>query len=389
MRILWVGTKVPWPPVDGGRLVAWLTLQALHDAGHHVTLVAPSHATLDASAGERLRAACAPEIVTAPPLSRGRALLAGLASSKPWTALRHAQPALRQRVGEVLGREPFDVVHAEQPHALAACAAAFVGGVPVVLRAHNVETDLWRSAASGGGLRGLMARREAPRVGRWEGGAVRRAAATVALTEDDAARLRALAGPDARVRHVAAPFPARQEGAALPLAGDPAVVVAGSGGWLPNAQGLEWFVRDIWPTVAKALPRARVHLFGGSGPVPAGAERHPAPADSRDAFAPGSIHAVPLLFASGVRMRILEAWARGVPVVATPAAVAGLGATHGRELRIAATPEQWADAIRAARVESAALVAAGRARLASHHDPRAVADALADVYRGVRRPARE
>ena len=57
--------------------------------------------------------------------------------------------------------------------------------------------------------------------------------------------------------------------------------------------------------------------------------------------------------------------------------------------KIAVTPEQWTGAIRAARVESAALVAPGRARLASHHDPRAVADALADVYRGVRRQARE
>jgi hypothetical protein len=316
--------------------------------------------------------------VVAPPLPRARALLASLGSSQPWTAIRHAQPQLRRRVGEVLGRAASDVVHAEQPHALAACAAALGRRVPLVLRAHNVESDLWRAAARDGGVRGLLARREAPRVERWEGEAVRRADATVALTEDDAARLRALAGPGARVHHVAAPFPARLEPAEAPLPGEPAVVVAGSGGWLPNERGAAWFARDVWPAVAKALPGARLHLFGGT---------EPAPADSQDLFPPGSVHAVPLPFASGVRMRILEAWARGVPVVATPAAAAGLGATHGRELMIAATPDEWAHAIARALADRGSLVSAGRARLESHHDPRAVGRALVETYELARRRA--
>jgi glycosyltransferase involved in cell wall biosynthesis len=129
-----------------------------------------------------------------------------------------------------------------------------------------------------------------------------------------------------------------------------------------------------------ALPRARLQVFGGECPLPGGFERLRAPADSRDAFAPGSIHVVPLRFASGVRMRILEAWARGVPVVATPAAASGLGATDGRELLIAATPSEWVAALGRARDASASLVAAGRARLASHHDPRTVAAALTRIY---------
>jgi glycosyltransferase involved in cell wall biosynthesis len=323
---------------------------------------------------------CQLELVRAPSRSRVQALLATLRSSEPWTALRHARPVLAARVADLLGRGSFDVVHAEQPHALAACAPAFERGVPVVLRAHNVETDLWTSAAREPGLRGLLARREARRVERWEGAMVRRAAATVALTDEDARRLRALGGPDARVHHVSAPFPASLEAGADSLPGEPAVVVAGSAGWLPNERGLRWFASDVWPLVAKALPGARLHVFGGEGALPADATRHPSPADSRAVFAPGSVHAVPLLFASGVRMRILEAWARGVPVVATSAGAAGLGAASGRELLVADTPAAWADAIGRAVVESATLVTAGRARLASHHDPRTVAEALNAIY---------
>jgi hypothetical protein len=385
MRILWVGTKVPFPPHDGGRLVAWLTIEALHAAGHEVTLVVPSPTPVSGADLESMRAACDPVVVAAAPVGRVRAWLATLASAdRPWAAARHARPAMRAAVSERLARGTFDVIHAEQPHALDACEGPH--GVPVVLRAHNVESHLWREAGREPGPRGALARREAARVARWEAESVRRAAATVALTADDAAGLAALAGAGARLTHVPAPFPARLPAADAPLDGNPAVVAAGSGGWLPNARGLEWFARDVWPAVARALPGARLHVFGAE--APAGAVHHPPPADSRDTFPPDSVRVVPLLYASGVRMRILEAWARGAPVVATPAAAAGLDATDGRELVIASSPDAFAAAIHRAQTQGAALAAAGRARLAAHHDPAAVAAALARVYEGVRRSAR-
>jgi glycosyltransferase involved in cell wall biosynthesis len=362
MRVLWVGTKAPWPPRDGGRLVAWLTLQALADAGHGVTLVTPE--------GDE------------PPRGILSAGLRAAVSRLPVTAVRHALPAVAARVARLLETAAFDVVHAEQPHALAACADAFRRRVPVVLRAHNVETDLWRAAGDGRGARSFLARREAPRVLRWERAAVRRAAHTVALSEEDALRLRAVAGDGARVTVVPPAFPATLD-AGPPLAGRPAVVVAGSAGWLPNQRGAAWFVRAVWPAVRTVLPEAHAHVFGGA---PAALERatwHPAPDDAADAFAAGSVQAIPLPFASGVRMRILDAWARGLPVVATSAGAAGLGATDGRELLIADTPAGFAEAIRRLHREPAlvdALTSHGRERLRARHDPAAVAAALVRVY---------
>jgi hypothetical protein len=362
MRVLWVGTKAPWPPRDGGRLVAWLTLRALEDAGHAVTLVTPAD-------DERPRGLLS-------------ASLRAAASGLPVTAVRHATPAVAARVARLLETATFDVVHAEQPHALAACASAF-GRLPVVLRAHNVETDLWRAAGDGPGPRAFLARREGPRVRRWERAAVRRCARAVALSEEDALRLRALAGEGARVTVVPPPFPPVLEPGLRPLEGRPAVVVAGSAGWLPNQRGAAWFARVVWPAVRSALPEAHAHVFGGARVSLDRGTWHPAPDDAADAFAAGSVQAIPLPFASGVRMRILEAWARGLPVVATTAAASGLAAQDGCELLLADTPEAFADAI--ARLHhdpglAEALVAQGRARLRARHDPAAVATALARLY---------
>lgn len=96
-----------------------------------------------------------------------------------------------------------------------------------------------------------------------------------------------------------------------------------------------------------------------------------------------AVLAVPLRIASGVRMKILEAWARGVPVVGTPEAVAGLGAHHGRELLVAEDAAGFTAAfLRLHREPSLArsLVAGGRAALRSRHAPRETTRALLGVY---------
>jgi glycosyltransferase involved in cell wall biosynthesis len=145
----------------------------------------------------------------------------------------------------------------------------------------------------------------------------------------------------------------------------------------------------VWPAVRAALPAADLHLFGteDGGDPAAGITVHPAPADSADAFPAGAILAVPVRIASGVRMKILEAWARGVPVVGTPEAVSGLGAEPGRELLVATDPASFAAALARLHGEPGlgrALVVAGRAALRERHDPAAVTARLAAIYGEVR-----
>ena len=88
---------------------------------------------------------------------------------------------------------------------------------------------------------------------------------------------------------------------------------------------------------------------------------------------------MPLAIASGIRMKILEAWARGVPVVGTPEAVAGLAARDGEELLVARDAAGFAAAIVRLHREAGLagrLAAAGRRALAERHDPKAVARRL-------------
>ncbi|HEY4594120.1 MAG TPA: glycosyltransferase, partial [Thermoanaerobaculia bacterium] len=248
LSTLIIATKAPWPAADGGRFLLRNTLQALAAAGCRLTLVAPvDPARFDlAEVAHQLSGFCTPALVPAAPLSPLAAWLRS--GGAPLSIARHALPAVRREVERRLAAERFDVVHAEQLQALPQAEPAFQRGIPVVLRAQNVESDLWaETARRGRGWRGFLLRREARKLAIWEGNAVRRAAVTLALTQEDAARLRELAG-GGRVEVVRAAFPELPPGSGR-LAGEPAVAVFGSRGWLPNEESTVWFAAEVWPAV--------------------------------------------------------------------------------------------------------------------------------------------
>jgi hypothetical protein len=371
------------------------TLRALAGEGHELTLVSP----LDPASQDRehlvakLREFCQPHLVSASPKSAARAFLRSRRDGVPISISRHSLPAVSRAVAQLVTGRRFDVVHAEQLQALPQCNPARQHALPIVLRSQNVETDLWSGRATVWPVCRRLARHESRRLARYEGHAVRTAAATIALTARDADRLRELSDANGVIHHVPAPFPDWLPPGPDRVSGAPAVVILG-GGWFPNRDGAVSFVTKIWSDVQAQCPRAVLHLFGQGPRIgrPRGLVVHPPPADSRTAFPPGAILAVPLRIASGVRVKILEAWARGLPVVATPEAAAGLEARDGRELLIAHDAPGFAAAIRRLHEEPAfasASVEAGRALLRAHHDPRRIASRLAEVYAGVPSPSRE
>ncbi|MGE0639752.1 MAG: glycosyltransferase family 4 protein [Thermoanaerobaculia bacterium] len=381
MRLLWIATKSPWPPVDGGRVLLLESIRALNEAGAEVTLVAPAVARSgDPAAGAP--AVCDFRPVPVRPRSTARVLARTLQRGGSWSVSRHRQPAVSRAVDDLLAERDFDVVVAEQLQAVAQTAPAARRRLPILLRAQNVESDLWRQAAArSSGPRRRLLLWQAKQLARDEARALAAVTRTVALSAEDAEKLRILA-PAARIEPIPPPFPGELEAGSGTLAGDPAVVLFGSAGWEPNREAETRFVAATWPEVRRRLPRALLHRFGGGSGSVAGVVTHPAPDESRDAFAAEAILVLPLAIASGVRMRLLEAWSRGIPVVATPAAASGLEGRDGEELLLARDAEEMADAVArlaADRELRERIVARGRLLLARSHAPRTFAARWLDL----------
>ena len=384
LRILMIATKPAHPPVDGGRLLMWNTIKELAAQGHRVTFVSPD-LDLGKNGAERnlLKYCAAVHLIPARTRSFGPSLIRAFSANLPSSIVRHSHSAVSERVAEIVAERNHDVIHAEQIHSLANLPDAPILP-PVVLRAQNVESQLWRMVARIKPRLAWFARREARQMAAFEAESLDRVACTIALTGHDGAILGGALGMTARrIRIIPPPFPSTLGHTGRPLEGDPAIVLV-AGGWLPNVDSTNWFFSSIWREIRGNLPLARVHVFGEHAPrAEPGVTSHLSPADSSEIFGTGAILVVPLRVASGIRMKILEAWSRKVPVVATPEATRGLHGSDGREFLLANDGREFTAAIRRLSRDKDlrnVIVENGVSALMTHYQPASVAALLEKTY---------
>jgi glycosyltransferase involved in cell wall biosynthesis len=136
----------------------------------------------------------------------------------------------------------------------------------------------------------------------------------------------------------------------------------------PNREGSAWFARQMWPRLNVRYPGLRWLLAGRMPPKGVSAlERVDVTGEVEDTLpwlAASRVAIVPLLSGSGTRIKILEAWMAGVPVVSTTVGAEGLPGRHAEHLLIADTPGDFVNAIGAILDDpelAARLTLAGRA----------------------------
>lgn len=99
----------------------------------------------------------------------------------------------------------------------------------------------------------------------------------------------------------------------------------------PNQSALEWFVREVFPRVRECRPKARLVAVGAQAPEGfreslerPGVDLLGAVEDIREPLARYAVFLAPILSGSGVRVKLLEAFAAGIPVVSTSLGAEGL-----------------------------------------------------------------
>ncbi len=120
----------------------------------------------------------------------------------------------------------------------------------------------------------------------------------------------------------------------------------------PNAEALDWFLEGVMPRVMERCPDARLRVIG-SNPPPPGTLPDFNGAVTLEGFvedlaaplAESAVFVCPILSGSGVRMKLQESFAAGIPSVSTTLGAEGLGSEDGRYCRLADDHEQFAQAI--------------------------------------------
>ena len=293
------------------------------------------------------------EIEWVPQRPRGARRLAAigssLASGLAYSELLYRSGALARRVAEASAARPPSWIVAHSYHVAPLVVDA---GGPAWIDFHNLDSEIWdrmgQRASSIG--RRLFARVQAPRVRRLEAALVARAAGLSCVSARDAS---ALAGLGAAEEPLVVPNGVDLSRYAF-RGGPPAeemILFVGDLGWPPNAEGVRWFARKVWPLVLKRRPIAWVEILGRGAPadllglgeanfVFAGEGD-----DTRPHWERAAVGIVPLLAGGGTRLKILEASACGVPVVSTTVGAEGLELRSGAEIGLHDEPEEFAAAV--------------------------------------------
>lgn len=166
------------------------------------------------------------------------------------------------------------------------------------------------------------------------------------------------------------------------------LIFTGAVSYRVNFEGLEYFTREIYPLILAERPGARLYVTGKTDPAPL--ERLNLRekivftgylADLRPMLRRACVNVVPLLTGGGTRLKILEGWAAGTPIVSTSRGAEGLSFEDGRHLLIADLPGQFARA--ALRIISdpalrASLRENGRALVETHYGWNTIVERLDD-----------
>jgi glycosyltransferase involved in cell wall biosynthesis len=344
----------PLPLVSGERVRNFHLLRQLAQRDWAVSLFALRHGPAPSPEDEATLGDLCERVVLedldASPLVRYRRLATSVLTRTAFHRRFFYSADAARRLAAWLEEETFDVLVAESLYMYPYVPADL--RERTVLDTLNAEVSRVRAMASvlGRSPRGLAARLQLGAVARFEAEASRSVARVLAVSEEERQYFEELAPGKVDVVPNGVDCEAIVARAGVPA--EPTLLFVGSMDYSANVDAVEHLIDDVLPKLERR--DAKVQIVG-SNPRPAvrhAAERSPLEVDvlghvpsTEPYFDAARLLVVPLRFGGGTRLKILEALARGVPVVSTPLGCEGLGLVHERDVVVAEGPAQLAAAV--------------------------------------------
>lgn len=379
--MLFLSQCLPYPPHTGVIARTYniaLQLQREFD----VTLVAFSRRSHQPTAEDRRAAETAlaarlghvyPSAVLPSEQSLPARLLAhgrSVASRRAYTVFEYDSPVFAAGLRQALRERPPALIHVDSLD-LAGWLAG-LPAVPIACTHHNVESQLLLRRAAGHRSRlvGAYLQFQGQLLRRLEAEWCPRFPLNVMVSRLDAEELQRIAPGSTTMVAPNGVDVEHFRPAPPPAGGPPAIFFMGPLYVYQNRDAVDAFVRDSWPLVRARLPDAEFRVIGACPPELA-AEYRKVPGvvplgfvpDIRPVVAQAHASVVPIRVGGGTRLKILDAWAMGKPVVSTSAGCEGLEARDGQNIIVRDDPAALAEAVVRVLSEpdlAAALGAAGR-----------------------------
>jgi glycosyltransferase involved in cell wall biosynthesis len=353
MRILQIANKFPYPAKDGGSIATLSLSRSFASLGHRVTILAVNtskHYTDPASVPSELSDSI--DFISVPVNTDIRIfrLIRNFFFSKwPYNAERFISREFDHVLKKLLVEEKFDIIQLEglylAPYLKTIRANS---GAKVVMRAHNIEHEIWeRTAIQAKGVKKWYLRHLAGRIRRMELQFLNRYDAVLPITSRDGDLIREL-GCTLPVHVVPMGINAGELQPDNSLLEFPSLFHIGALDWMPNQEGLLWFFENVWGKILEKHPELVFYLAGRNAPDQFKALPYRNVVyigevdDAYHLMRTKAVMIVPVLSGSGMRIKIIEGMALAKAIVTTAIGTEGIATTHGINILISDDPEEFA-----------------------------------------------
>ena len=355
MKVLQLCLKVPFPPSDGGCIAmhnmqkSWwsndvsVKVLTFNTIKHPVDL---QKLPADYLANTHIEGVFLDNRIK--PLDALKALIAG----ESYNIKRFISTDFEEKLKSVLLKDQYDVVQLESLYmAPYIDAIRSVSKAKIVFRPHNIEYKIWQRLAknTANPIKKIYLNILTKQLKKYEQGILNKVDLLLPLTWEDA---QILTNMQCRKSMMVLPIGVNaNDYAEVPQPNNQVVFHLGAMDWLPNVEGIRWFVKKVWPLVLKENKHAVLSLAGKGMPTDLLAlnnERIKVADYISDApafFKDGQVMVVPLLSGSGMRVKIIEGMAMGKAIVTTSIGLEGIIAQHQKELLVADSAEDFAAAV--------------------------------------------
>lgn len=398
MRILQVCKKFPYPLRDGEVIAIHQLTRGFYEAGQKVTVAAINTKKHffppDELPVENQEFADFHSVLLDTDVNWWDAFRT-LFTGDSYNIQRFVSPDFERLLSAILRENDFDIVQLEGLYLLPyLLSVRKFSKAKIVLRAHNIEHLIWErnSKIAKPGAKKWYLQTLAARMKEFEIYHLNSCDALVPISDVDAARFVELG--------CKLPIHTSQVGMNLngetdeteEVTANPSICYIGSMDWLPNREGIEWFLDKVWPKVQSQFPELKFFVAGRNFPsdfpdkVYKNVEMVGEVENSRAFIRSKSIMIVPLFSGSGIRVKILEAMAEGRTVISTTIGVEGIGAVNEEHILIADDADAFARQIKRCLKEPDfchTIAENGRNFVKHHFDNKVIVKDLLNFYKSL------
>ncbi len=369
MRILQLSKKFPFPIKDGECLAITELAKSMAENGAEVSLLAMDTIRHPAkNPGGALDFYKSVHKVKVDNSIRPFKAFLNLFSSKSYHIERFESAEFEEKLKQILQKETFEVVQLETCYLASyiPCIRKY-SNAKIVLRTHNLEHEIWeRVAENSNPLKGAYLKYLAKKLKTFEQEQINQVDYMAAISQKDMRQFRAL-GFKGSGKVVPIGLDINEYKPAFNSYKRPiAIGFIGSLDWMPNQEGLSWFLENMWSELRSEFKTIELHIAGRNAPdwirniEEEGIHFHGEVDCAKSFINQYSVMLVPLLSGSGMRAKILEGMALGKVVLTTSIGLEGINAENKKEVLVANNMQEFKDSIAYCYASNGSLEKIGR-----------------------------